>query len=84
MNIEDPRFEEYEARFRTLAERVGLQKGPQAELASAQQHLFLYGDNGASPDEELATLAQFERMPERLCGLEMLTGYWEDIALYVL
>lgn len=83
MDTEDPRWEEYESRFRTLAEGVNIQKGPQAELGSAQAHLFLYGENGLSPEDEMATLDRFERERERLKGLEIMTSYWEDMALYI-
>ncbi len=83
MDTEDPRWPEYERRFRALAESVHLKKGPQAELGSARAHLFLYGENGLAPEDELATLAVFEQARERLRGLEMVTSYWEDIALYL-
>lgn len=83
MDTEDPRWQEYERRFRALAESVDLKKGPQAELGSARAHLFLYGENGLGPDDEMAALALFERERERLKGLEMVTSYWEDIALYL-
>ena len=83
MHVEDPRWEEYETRFRALAEAVTLRKGPQADLASAQSYLMLYGENGMTVDEEFELLAQFEQDPAALKGLEMLTGYWEDIALYL-
>ncbi|HEY9746323.1 MAG TPA: hypothetical protein V6C99_08910 [Oculatellaceae cyanobacterium] len=83
MNTEDPRWEEYERRFRTLAEGISLHKGPRAELASARVHLFLYGDNAMTPEQEFETLGQFEAERERLQGLEILTSYWEDVVLYL-
>lgn len=82
MDIEDSRWEEYENRFRALAERVELQKGPQKELASAEMLLFLYGENGLSADQEFEMLARLEQAADCLKGATMQTAYWEDIALY--
>lgn len=83
MHIEDPRWEEYEARFRGLMAQVTLHRGPLPELASAEQHLCLYGDNALSPEEEFAMLSRFEAQPEQVRGVEMLTSYWEDVVLYI-
>jgi hypothetical protein len=83
MNIEDPRWEEYERRFRALTERVDMHTGPQPELASSALHLFLYGENALTPEEELETLDRFEQEAERLKGIEILTSYWEDLVLYL-
>jgi hypothetical protein len=83
MNIEDPRWDEYESRFRALSEAVGVTQGPQPELASAEMMLFLYGENGLLPEQEFELLAKLEsRLPE-LKGTVMLTAYWEDIVLYL-
>ncbi len=83
MNIEDPRWEEYEARFRDLAEHVELQKGPQPELASAQLHLCLYGDNAMTPEQEFEALAHLQSKADSLKGTEVSTSYWEDLVLYL-
>ena len=83
MNIEDPRWDEYEARFRQLAEHVELQKGPQPEVASAELHLCLYGDNAMSPEQEFDALNRFEKSMEQVKGTEILTAYWEDVVLYL-
>ncbi|WP_303673971.1 hypothetical protein [Vampirovibrio chlorellavorus] len=83
MDIEDPRWEEYEARFRALAEAVGVAKGPQPELASAEMMLFLYGENGLAPEQEFDMLAKLEVKAADLKGTEMQTAYWEDIVLYL-
>lgn len=83
MNIEDPRWEEYENRFRSLAENVPLQKGPQPELASAQLLLCLYGDNGLPPEQEFDALNKLEQALPQLKGTEMQTAYWQDIVLYL-
>lgn len=83
MNIEHPQWEEYEARFRALAEQVVLNKGPQPELASAESLLFLYGENGLTPQQEFELLDLLEHRVAELKGAEMQTSYWEDIALYL-
>jgi len=83
MNIEDPRWEEYETKFRDLAERVPLQKGPQPELASAKLFLCLYGDNAMSPEQEFDALNRLEKAADSVRGAEILTAYWEDILLYL-
>jgi hypothetical protein len=83
MNIEDPRWEEYESRFRALAGQLDLHKGAQPELASSTLHLFLYGDNAMTPEQEFDVLARFERESTNLKGVEILTSYWEDLVLYL-
>lgn len=83
MNIEDPRWEEYERRFRALTEQVDMHKGPQPELASSAMFLFLYGDNAMLPEQEFETLERFERDSKLLKGIEILTSYWEDLVLYL-
>lgn len=83
MNIEDPRWDEYETRFRALAEQVTLQKGPQPELASAELYLCLYGDNAMTPEQEFDALTRLEKEAGHIRGTEMLTAYWEDILLYL-
>ena len=83
MNIEDPRWDEYENRFRALSEIVDVAKGPQPELASAEMMLFLYGENGMTPDQEFDMLSKLEKKVTDLKGTEMQTAYWEDIVLYL-
>jgi len=83
MNVEDPRWEEYERQFRELAEDVELQKGPQPELASSELFLCLYGDNALNPEQEFEALEQLRQVKDKLKGAEMQTAYWEDIVLYL-
>jgi hypothetical protein len=83
MHIEDPKWEEYERRFRALTEQIDMHKGPQAELASSTIHLFLYGENAMTPEQEFETLEKLEQGLERLKGVEILTSYWEDLVLYL-
>lgn len=83
MDIENARWEEYENRFRALADTVGIAKGPQPELASAEEMLFLYGENGMTPEQEFELLEKLEGQAGKLKGTTMLTSYWEDIVLYL-
>jgi hypothetical protein len=83
MDIENPQWEEYENRFRALADTVQLQKGPQPELASAKLYLCLYGDNAMTPEQEFEALSKLEAQTASLRGTEMQTAYWEDIFLYL-
>jgi hypothetical protein len=83
MDIEDPRWDEYETRFRALAETVSVAKGPQPELASAEIMLFLYGENGLAPEQAFEMLAKLEAKAPELKGTTMQTAYWEDIVLYL-
>ena len=83
MDIESPQWDTYETRFRAFAEQVEIQKGPQPELASAEAMLFLYGENGLTPEEEFNLLEKLEKQVGNLRGTAMLTAYWEDIVLYL-
>lgn len=83
MNIEDPRWDEYETRFRALAERVDMHKGPQPAAGSAELFLCLYGDNALTPEQEFEALARLEQNESKLKGTEILTAYWEDLFLYI-
>jgi hypothetical protein len=83
MHIEESHWEEYEHRFRALAEDVPVKKGPHPEMASSQLLLCLYGDNGLEPEQELAMLSQLEAVKSQLFCVEMSTAYWEDLVLYL-
>jgi hypothetical protein len=84
MNIDDPHWEDYERRFRALAEEIPLHKGADLDLGKAKIHLCLYGENGLEPEQELEILNRLEKDPSQLKGLEMTTSYWEDLVLYLL
>lgn len=83
MHTDDPHWEEYERRFRALAELADTQRGPRPELASASLYLCLYGDNALPPEEEMAILSRLEQAADQLKGTEISTAYWEDIVLYL-
>lgn len=84
MDIENPRFEEYEQRFRTLAVEAQLVKTAEPSLNASRYFLFLYGENGLQPEEEfhLLDLMQAEA-GKSLKKLEVDTDYWQDIVLFV-
>jgi hypothetical protein len=83
MHIEDSHWEDYEERFRALAQRVPMHKGARTELASAPLMLCLYGENGMNPEKELELLSQMEQAVDQVEVVEMTTAYWEDLVLYL-
>lgn len=85
MDINDPRFEEYQTRFEALAEQVEDGKsGPQPEIGSAKYFLCLYGENGLPPEEEFELLQTLkEHLEDGLQKTTIQTSQWEDIILYL-
>lgn len=84
MDIENPRFADYQKRFEEVAELAERIPGPAPEIASARYFLCLYGENGLTPDEEFALLDAMENfIGEGLKRVDMNTNYWEEIVLFV-
>lgn len=84
MDIEHPRFEEYDARFRALAERAKRVQVAKPSLNSSRCFLCLYGENGLSPEGEFELLAQMEAAEDsELNRLEVETDYWQDIIIFM-
>ena len=84
MDVDNPRFEEYERRFRQVAGRADHIRGASPAIASARYHLCLYGENGLSPEEEFALLERLEaHAGDGLKCAEVETYYWEDLVLYI-
>ena len=84
MNIDDPRFEEFQQCFEALSEQAESHTGPRPEIASSALFLCLYGDNSLTPDQEFEMLAEMNRFAGQ--GLHKTTiqsAYWEDIILFV-
>lgn len=84
MDIEDSHWEEYENRFRALAERAETVKRAEPSLDHCRYFLCLYGENGLSPQDELIFLdhmAQAE--PDQLKKIEVDTSYWQDTVLFL-
>ena len=83
MNIEDPRWEAYEARFTEVAALAEHVEGRPPAQASAEMLLFLYGENGLPPEEEFAMLERMQARAADLKRVEVETSYWQDTALFV-
>jgi hypothetical protein len=84
MDIEDPRFEAYEKRFRELADQAELVKVAQPSLNRAQYYLCLYGENGLTPEEEFEFLDKMGlEAGKNLKRIEVESDIWQDIVLFV-
>ena len=84
MDIENPRFAEYQARFEQVAELAERINGPAPAIASARHYLCLYGENGLAPEEEFTLLDTWESfVGEGLTRVNVSTSYWEEIVLFV-
>lgn len=84
MDINDPRFADYQARFEHLAAMAEPIPGPAPAIASARYFLCLYGENGLTPDEEFAMLATLDDyVGKGLKRVDISTSYWEEIVLFV-
>jgi hypothetical protein len=83
VDIESPQWEEYETRFRALAEQLSMHKGPDPNLPKAKIHLCLYGENGLTPEQEFALLDRLEQQAAQIRGVEIQTSYWEDLVLFL-
>lgn len=84
MDVEHPRFEEYDQRFRALAERAELVKVAKPALDSCRYYLCLYGENGMSPEEEFELLSTMEAHAEEgLKRLEVEIDYYQDTILFI-
>ncbi len=85
MNYEAPQWEDWENRFRQLAEQATLVTGTAeaAKIRGAKHYLCLYGDNGLTPDEEFAELERMSSQTSQLKRVEVDTSYWQDTVLFV-
>lgn len=84
MDVNDPRWDAYEARFRELAEDALLVQGDKPALDRTQAFLCLYGENGLSPEDEFAVLDQLAAAPpEQRRRIEVTTEYWQDTVLFL-
>ncbi len=82
MDIEAPQWDTWEARFTELAERA-LKVPLTGDIKGAQHYLCLYGENGLSPEEELAELDAMAKASQNLQKVEVDTSYWQDTILFV-
>ena len=84
MDIENPRFEEWENRFREVAEDTVRVEQPSTSLDQCQFLLCLYGENGLSTDDEFNMLESIAKTEEtQRYKIEKETAYWQDIVLFV-
>lgn len=87
MDVEHPRFDEYETQFQALAENAENWEAEQKpELNGAQLFLCLYGENGLEPEEEFAALERLNALQQEstLHKLEIEADYYQDTILFVL
>ncbi|MBY0404728.1 MAG: hypothetical protein K2X66_12570 [Cyanobacteria bacterium] len=84
MDINDPRFEQFEERFRALAEQAELVETAKPSLNASRYYLCLYGENGLPPEEEFEFLDKMAaEAGKTLKRLEVDTDYWQDLVLFV-
>lgn len=82
MNVEDERFEEWEAAFNEIAE--GVPEVPASpQLSEAKYLLCLYGENGFTPDEEFAELDYLRQHHGELKKVLVDRDYWQDVILFL-
>ncbi len=82
MDVENPRFEEWEARFLEVAQHAQkIDRAP--DIARSKHYLCLYGENGMNPDQEFAELEEMAEHPERLKKVEVDSAYWQDTVLFI-
>jgi hypothetical protein len=84
MDIESPRWEEYEQRFCALAERAERVEKAEPSLDRCRYFLCLYGENGMAPEEEFTFLDKMERESDgQLKRIDVDTAYWQDTVLFL-
>ena len=83
MDIESPFWDQWESRFNQVAGKAQ-RVADHPDIRSARHHLCLYGENGFSPEEELQELeAMAQCPPDQLKKVEVDTGYWHEVVLFV-
>lgn len=82
MDYESPYWEEWESKFRELAE-AAQQVPVTGDIKGAKHYLCLYGDNGLTPEEELRELEEMGRHKSAIKRVEVDTSYWQDTVLFI-
>lgn len=82
MDIESTRWEEWEQRFRALAERAEPAKTT-PDIGGSRHYLCLYGENGLPPEQEFTELEMMETLPGGVMKVDVDTAYWQDTVLFV-
>lgn len=83
MDVQNPQFEAYQARFLEVAEQAEL-VDPPSSLNTQKYYLCLYGENGLATPEEfelLEILAQ--EAGHNLKKIEIERDYWYDVILFI-
>lgn len=84
VDVNHPRFEEYDHRFRALAEQAELVERANPSLNACRYYICLYGENGLSPEEEFAFLEELNSFVGKdLKRIEVDMDLWQDIVLFV-
>jgi hypothetical protein len=84
MDIQDPRWPEYEKKFQELAFLADEVDSPDPPLDQCRYYLCLYGENGLTPDEEFEFLNKMEdAVGKTLKKVVIDTSYWQDTVLFV-
>ncbi|MDH4378544.1 MAG: hypothetical protein QE263_01375 [Vampirovibrionales bacterium] len=84
MDTEHPLWPQYEARFNELAFLADNVTEISIPLNECEAYLCLYGENGLSPEEELALLDKMDGpAAARLKKRTIQTTYWEDTVLFL-
>jgi len=82
MDTESSYWEQWEARFTTLASQAQL-VDEVVDLRSMSSYLCLYGENGYLPQEELVELEQMAQEVGKIKKIEKDTGYWQEVVLFI-
>ena len=84
MDTDHPLWPQYEARFNELAFLAEPVDEISIPLDACDAYLCLYGENGLSPEEELALLDTMDGpAAARLKKRTIQTTYWEDTVLFL-
>jgi hypothetical protein len=87
MDVNAPRWDEYEAAFTAVANEATPWTEPtKPDLVALPLYLCLYGNNGMSVEEEFATLATLQTALDagNLYCLEIEADYWYERILFTL
>ena len=82
MNLEDPRWEEWEEAFMALAENAEKTSVTPA-IKGSEHFLCLVGENGMTPEEEFRELELMREKKDRLKKVEIEQPFWQDTILFI-
>jgi hypothetical protein len=86
MDVNDPLWSEYETQLLALAEQATpWEADAKPVLGGMAAYLCLYGDNGLSPQEEMAQLTAFAQRVQQGLALQCFAldaDYWQEVVLF--